>query len=130
MKGKRLSLRIAVAALIILGTAAGAALAAGVTLPFSVDGNTINGCYSPGGALKVLTPTQSTCPDGYTPIHWNVSGPQGPAGPQGPQGDQGPAGPPGPKGDKGDPGSMPKLTTYTVSGSSANVPPKRNWTNR
>jgi hypothetical protein len=31
------------------------AFAAGVavTLPFSGDGNTINGCYSSGGALKV-----------------------------------------------------------------------------
>jgi len=40
-----------------------------VTLPLSGDGNTIQGCYSSGGALKVLTPSQPTCPDGFTPIH-------------------------------------------------------------
>jgi hypothetical protein len=97
----------------------GAAVAAGVSLPFSDDGNTINGCYSPGGALKVLTPTQASCPDGYTPIHWNVTGPQGPQGPVGPQGppgpkgDQGVQGPPGPKGDPG-PGSQ--LSVYHVNG--------------
>jgi hypothetical protein len=86
----------ALAAATMLGT--GVAWAAGVTLPFSGDGNTINGCYSSGGALKVLTPSAPTCPSGYTPIHWNQTGPQGPAGPQGSQGDTGPAGPPGPAG--------------------------------
>jgi hypothetical protein len=91
-----------------LGT--GAAVAAGVTLPFSGDGNTIQGCYSSGGALKVLTPTQPTCPDGYSPIHWNVTGPQGPKGdvgprgPAGPQGPRGATGPLGPVGLQGPPG--------------------------
>jgi hypothetical protein len=61
-------------------------------LPFSDDGNTINGCYAPSGALRLLTPTSSTCPAGFTPIQWNVTGPQGPGGPQGPQGPQGPPG--------------------------------------
>jgi len=80
----------------LLGTSV--AWAAGVTLPFSGDGNTINGCYSSGGALKVLTPAEPTCPSGYTSIQWNQTGPQGPQGPTGPQG---PAGPQGPQGDTG-----------------------------
>jgi hypothetical protein len=54
----------AFAAATMLGT--GVAWAAGVTLPFSGDGNTINGCYSSGGALKVLTPSSPTCPTGYS----------------------------------------------------------------
>jgi hypothetical protein len=94
--------------LVILGAAAAfgaagasAAVAAGVMLPFSGDGNTINGCYSSGGALKVLTPAQPTCPEGFTPIHWNVTGPQGPQGPAGPQGNAGAVGPAGPAGPAG-----------------------------
>lgn len=71
-------------------------------LPFGgEDDNTIYGCYSSGGTLKVLTPDQPTCPKGYTPIHWNVEGPQGAPGapgPQGPQGIQGIQGPQGPSG--------------------------------
>jgi hypothetical protein len=100
---KKLVLSVAALAMVaVLGT--GVAWAAGVTLPFSGDGNTINGCYSSGGALKVLTPSATTCPTGYTPIQWNQTGPQGPvgpqgpAGPQGPQGDTGSAGPAGPAG--------------------------------
>jgi hypothetical protein len=79
----------------------GVAMAAGVTLPFTGDGNTIAGCYSSGGALKVRTPSEPSCPSGYTKLQWNVTGPrgaegpQGPAGPDGPQGPQGPAGPAG-----------------------------------
>jgi hypothetical protein len=94
---------------VTLGT--GIAMAAGVTLPFSGDGNTINGCYnSSAGTLRVLTPTTPTCATGYVPITWNQTGPQGPAGSAGPQGPQGnpgtngsdgatgPAGPAGPAG--------------------------------
>ena len=95
MKSKLIAVAAAVA-LTASGTAV--AVAAGVTLPFSGDGNTINGCYSSGGALKVLTTTQPSCPDSFSPIHWNVTGPQGPAGPQGPKGDTGPQGPQGPSG--------------------------------
>lgn len=77
-------------------------IAADVTLPFSgEDGNTINGCFSNGGNLKVLTPSEPACPKGYQQITWNVEGPQGLQGPQGipgPQGVQGIQGPPGPSG--------------------------------
>jgi hypothetical protein len=59
-----------------------------VSLPFSGDGNTINGCYSSGGALKVLTPSAPTCPSGYVPIHWNVTGPKGDTGATGPAASQ------------------------------------------
>jgi len=86
---------------VALGMLAGAAWAAGFSLPFSGDGTTINGCYSSGGALKVLTPSSSNCPSGFTPIHWNVTGPQGAQGPQGPVGNQGPQGPVGPDGSQG-----------------------------
>jgi hypothetical protein len=48
-----------------------AAGAAGVTLPFTGDGNTVAGCYSSGGALKLRTPSEPTCPKGFTGIEWN-----------------------------------------------------------
>lgn len=73
----------------IIAACCGVAVAAGVALPFSGDGNTINGCYSSGGAIKVLTPGASTCPSGFTPIAWNQTGPQGPKGEKGDQGVQG-----------------------------------------
>ena len=78
----------------LVAVCCGVAIAAGVSinLPFSGDGNTINGCYSNGGALKVLTPTATTCPGGYVPIHWNVTGPKGDQGIPGIQGTQGPKG--------------------------------------
>ena len=38
----------------------GVAYATGVSLPFSGNGNTINGCYSPGGAFKLVTPASPT----------------------------------------------------------------------
>jgi hypothetical protein len=113
MNRNRLVTLAAAVALGAVGT--GAAVAAGVTLPFSGDGNTINGCYSSGGALKVLAPAQSTCPDGYMPIHWNVTGPQGPAGPQGPGGPQGPPGPPGPQGSSGLSGWVIRTNTFTLA---------------
>jgi hypothetical protein len=98
-KKRALTSAAALALAATIGT--GIAVAAGVTLPFSGDGNTINGCYSSGGALKVLTPTAPACPAGFTPITWNQTGPQGPQGPKGDTGPQGPAGIQGPQGDTG-----------------------------
>jgi hypothetical protein len=87
---------IAVAsALAILVCCGGIALAAGATLPFSGDGNTINGCYNSGGALKVLTPSVPNCSAGYSAIHWNVTGPTGEKGDQGATGATGGTGPTG-----------------------------------
>ena len=105
-----LTLVVGLATMATLGT--GIAVAAGVTLPFSGDGNTINGCYSSGGALKLLTPAASSCATNWVPIHWNETGPQGtqgpagatgPQGPQGPQGLVGATGPQGPQGSAGAP---------------------------
>jgi hypothetical protein len=87
----------AVALATMLGT--GVAWATGVALPFT--GSTINGCYSPGGALRVLTSASPTCPPGDTVITWSQTGPQGPAGPQGGTGPAGPAGPAGAAGAAG-----------------------------
>ncbi len=99
-RGRRLLAVTVTLVTIIAGT--GIAAADGiVTLPFSANGTTINGCYSPGGQLKVLTPDQSKCPNGMTPISWNTTGPQGATGPAGPQGPQGPTGPAGPQGPQG-----------------------------
>lgn len=60
-------------------TCCGIAFAA-VALPFSGDGNTINGCYSSKGTLTVLTPDEPTCPKKSEPIQWNVTGPAGAPG--------------------------------------------------
>ncbi len=91
------------AAVMLAASGASIAVASGVTLPFSGDGNTINGCYSRGGALKVRTLARPTCPTGYRSIQWNATGPQGP---RGDTGLQGPVGPQGPKGDTGLQGSV------------------------
>lgn len=95
MKNRRLSIGGIVIVLV------GSAAVAFGALPFSSDNTTINGCYSIGGSLKVLTPSEPICPKGYSPIQWNVTGPQGPQGVQGPSGLQGPAGPMGPEGPAG-----------------------------
>jgi hypothetical protein len=96
----RMSRRVGLgtAGLAIAAIGCGLAMAAGATLPFTGDGDTIAGCYSSGGALKVRTPSEPTCPKGYEPISWGVTGPQGPSGPQGAQGPQGPQGEPGDSG--------------------------------
>jgi hypothetical protein len=121
MRPRKRTLKVVVVLAALGAFCSGVAIAAGVTLPFSGDANTISGCYSNGGALKVLTPTQPACPDGYAPIHWNVTGPQGTAGPQGGTGSQGP---PGPQGEKGDPGVTPTLSVYTLQGANVAAAPQ------
>ena len=106
MRQRKRILKVVVVFAALGAVGAGVAMAAGVTLPFSSDGNTINGCYSNGGALKLLTPTQPACPDGFAPIHWNVTGPQGP------------------QGEKGDPGVAPTLSVYTLQGPNVPVAPQ------
>lgn len=98
ISSKRTFALAAAAFVAVAAVGTGIAVAAGASLPFSGDGNTINGCYSKAGELKLLTPILPTCPVGSSPIQWNVTGPQGPAGPQGPKGDTGPQGPQGPAG--------------------------------
>ena len=66
----------------------------------------IQGCYDSGGNVKVVAALP--CPKGYTPLQWNITGPQGPiglTGPQGPIGLTGPAGQPGLPGAAGAPGA-------------------------
>jgi hypothetical protein len=95
-----------IAIVFVAGAAASMmALAQGGTLPFLPDGNTIAGCYSSGGALKVRTPLEPNCPKGYVPITWGSVGPAGAPGAQGPAGPAGPAGPTGPTGPQGPAGS-------------------------
>jgi hypothetical protein len=93
---------------------ASAALAAGASLPFSGDGNTVNGCYSPGGALKLQTTSEPGCPKGYTPIQWNATGPQGPAGPTGAAGATGQTGATGATGPQGPAGSSGSSDAYRI----------------
>jgi hypothetical protein len=93
------------AGLVLALVSTGAAFGAGAVLPFTGDGNTIAGCYSGGGALKVRTPSEPTCPKGYSSIEWSVRGPTGPQGPQGPTGPAGPAGATGPQGPAGPQGA-------------------------
>ena len=66
----------------------GVAIAA-VTLPFSGDGSTINGCYTENGKLTLRTPKDPTCPKQAEPIQWNVAGPPGAPGTPGTPGADG-----------------------------------------
>ena len=95
----------------------GLALAAGVALPFTGDGNTIAGCYSAGGALTLRTASEPTCPKGYLPIEWNATGPRGAQGPQGPTGPMGATGAAGPEGPQGPAGTIASLRSFEVWGS-------------
>jgi hypothetical protein len=79
---------VTTAALAVACVSAGIAIAA-VTLPFSGDGNTINGCYNDKGKLVLLTPTSSQCAKKYHSIQWNVTGPQGAPGSPGAPGKDG-----------------------------------------
>jgi hypothetical protein len=80
MKRKRVAYTVALASAAM--AVAGVAYAA---LPYSgANDKTVEACYSTGGNVKVLTPAEPTCPKGYTPIEWNVTGPLGLQGLQGP----------------------------------------------
>jgi hypothetical protein len=60
------------------------------------------------GELRVVT-RGTPCPENWTSLSWNVTGPPGPSGPQGSQGAHGPqgvAGPQGPQGPRGVQGSQ------------------------
>jgi hypothetical protein len=108
MKRKRVAYTVALASAAM--AVAGVAYAA---LPYSgANDKTVEACYSTGGNVKVLTPAEPTCPKGYTPIEWNVTGPQGLQGLQGPQGERGPQGPEGPQGPAGASATNPAYTNY------------------
>jgi hypothetical protein len=96
MKARRIVIAGAAAlALAAGGTAAGAAIAG----PVGSDG-IIHGCYDSGGNVKVVDASAS-CPKGYTPLNWSVTGPQGPQGATGPAGATGATGAQGPPGPSG-----------------------------
>jgi len=76
--------------LVGVGTAAGAAIAAG-----PVTSGVVSACYkttaaSNGSHAVVLENTGHACPSGYTHVTWNQKGQTGPAGPRGPRGPAGP----------------------------------------
>ena len=75
-----------VTVLVGVGTAAGAAIAAG-----PVSGGVVSACYktaaaSNGSHAVVLEDTGHTCPSGYTHVTWNQKGQTGTPGPRGPAG--------------------------------------------
>jgi hypothetical protein len=114
-----------VAGVAVAAVVGGVAIAAGVTLPFSGDGNTINGCYSSGGNLKLRTPAEPTCPKGYIAIEWNakgVAGAQGSTGPQGPTGSQGAQGTTGPQGPAGASEVYSRQSSHVVVANSLDTP--------
>lgn len=109
LSAKRIAV-VAGSAVALVAVCCGVALATGFGLPFGSDGTTIQGCYSNGGALKLLTPSSPTCPPGYTPIHWSVTGPKGDKGD------------PGTNGTNGTDGLAGVSPTVTAEGPGANCP--------
>ena len=80
-----------VTVLVGVGTAAGAAIAAG-----PVTSGVVSACYkttaaSNGSHAVVLENTGHACPSGYTHVTWNQKGQTGPKGPVGPPGPRGPS---------------------------------------
>lgn len=64
---------------VVIALVFSALLVAGIAYA-SIPGPTgvINGCYkNTDGSLKVIDST-ATCPNGYTALNWNQTGPQGP----------------------------------------------------
>jgi hypothetical protein len=93
MNGRRIILTVAAAlALVVGGTAAGAAIASG---PVDSSG-VVHGCYTTnaikGSHFFVIQDAGTSCPRGTTAIMWNQQGPQGPKGEAGPQGPAGTSG--------------------------------------
>jgi hypothetical protein len=101
---------IAVAAVAAIVTGAGVASAVG-------EDNTVKACYDRGGSLKLQIGDE--CPRGWTPVQWNVTGPQGLTGEPGQDGADGEPGPPGPPGPAGTTEvSVVRLDFHNVAGPS------------
>ena len=77
---------LAVALVAAIVTGAGVASAVG-------EGEIVNACFDRQGELRIRLDDE--CPRRWTPVQWNVTGPEGPQGPQGQAGPQGPEGPAG-----------------------------------
>jgi hypothetical protein len=97
----------------------------------------IHGCYktsNPAKGALIAIDSTARCPNGYTGLNWNKTGPQGEQGPQGPQGEQGESGPvtasvvesgqPGRPFVTVDVGSINQITLECPSGT---VPVAANW---
>lgn len=102
MNKRKTTLFVALA--FVLGLVAGQV---GLVSAHGGDVALIHACVNDSsGTLKIVGADQE-CGNGWSPLDWNIMGPQGDPGPAGPQGDPGPAGPqgdPGPAGPQGDPG--------------------------
>jgi len=87
---------------------AGGIGAAGISVgSFALGATTstvINACYK-NQAPHTLLHSTGSCPNGYTPLSWNRTGPQGPAGQQGATGAQGATGQTGATGQQGPAGN-------------------------
>jgi hypothetical protein len=94
---KRQAIGLAVAATLVLGSAAALAAA-------TADDGAIHACRVKRHGLLRVPDAGKSCKRTETPLNWSVRGPAGPTGPAGPAGPPGPAGPAGPAGPKGDPG--------------------------
>jgi hypothetical protein len=120
---------------VVVGLLAGGA----VVYAHGGDETKIHACvnFNNGAGSIVGAPTDfgftgsatATCPSGFTPVDWNVAGPQGAEGPQGPQGAEGPQGPQGPTGPAGAAGKSGKSgssgTTSTFRTVSKKVGPSK-----
>ena len=95
------TLKAVIAVLASLGVVFGAGVAFGA-IPDSAG--VIHGCIvnAPSAPLRPLMLNDpsigQTCPNGYTALSFNQTGPPGPQGPAGPTGPQGPTGATGPQG--------------------------------
>jgi len=67
----------------------------------------IHACVTATNAIRYVSPTGDSCPDGQRALHWSVRGPEGDTGTTGPRGATGPrgltgrTGPQGPRGNTG-----------------------------
>src|ERR1700683_4417170 len=72
--------------------------------PTATTAQVIYACKNNRNGDLIIVAQGAPCPDNWTSLSWNVTGPPGPSGPQGPQGRPGPqgvAGPQGPQGPRG-----------------------------
>ncbi|MGW5666212.1 collagen-like protein [Streptomyces sp. NPDC003758] len=88
------------AAVVLVVTSAGFALATGEQQSYIAADGTIQGCVNSSGHLR-LAEEGSACRPDERSVTWAQKGEQGPAGPKGDTGAQGPAGPAGQQGETG-----------------------------
>jgi hypothetical protein len=66
--------------------------------PAATTAQVIYGCKNNRNGDLIIVAQGAPCPDNWTSLSWNVTGPPGPSGPQGPQGPRGIQGMQGPQG--------------------------------